>query len=156
MGQKILVAVDESENAMRAVKFISESFTPDHKITLFSVIQDTPAICAMNSPSLTPYFVSQQAAFCELEDRKKTLVMNALKEARELLLQAGFQEENIKTKVEDKQKGVARAIIDEAGTGYDTIVMGRRGLSRIQEFFLGSVSHKVLLSTHGVYVVLVE
>jgi nucleotide-binding universal stress UspA family protein len=57
MGQKILVAIDDSENAMRAVELIAKSFTPDHRITLFSVILDTPAICDMNNPSLTPYFL---------------------------------------------------------------------------------------------------
>jgi len=45
MGKKILVAFDDSENAMRGVKFITKSFTPDHTITLFSVIPDTAAAC---------------------------------------------------------------------------------------------------------------
>jgi len=63
MGQKILVAFDDSENAMRAVEFIATSFTKEQEITLFSVIPDTAAICDMNSPSLTPYFISKQTEF---------------------------------------------------------------------------------------------
>ena len=47
------------------------------------------------------------------------------------------------TKIEAKNKGVARDILDEANSGYDLIVMGRRGLSGIKEFFMGSVSQKV-------------
>jgi nucleotide-binding universal stress UspA family protein len=156
MGKKILVAVDDSENAMRAVAFIAKSFTPDHRITLFSVILDTPAICDMNNPSLTPYFMAQKTAFCSVEDQKKAFVKEALQKAKELLLKAGFEEENIAIKVEDTKKGVARGIIHEASLGYDTIVMGRRGLSGIKEFFLGSVSQKVLQSAKAVSVVLVN
>ena len=156
MGRKILVAVDDSENAMRAVEFIAKSFTPDHTITLFSVILDTTAICDMDNPGLTPYFLSQKAAFCSLEDKKRAFVNEALQKAKELLLKKGFDEKNVTIKMEDKKKGVARGIIEEAGSGYDTIVMGRRGLSGIKEFFLGSVSQKVLQSAKAVSVVLVN
>jgi len=156
MGKKILVAFDDSENAMRAVEFIAKSFTIDHKITLFSVILDTPAICDMNNPSLTPYFMAQKAAFCSVEDKKKAFVKEALQKAKELLIKAGFEENNITIKVAEKEKGVARGIVQEANLGYDTLIMGRRGLSGIKEFFLGSVSQKVLQSAKAVSVVLVN
>ena len=156
MEKKILVAVDDSENAMRAVEFIAKSFTPDHRITLFSVILDIPAICDLKSPSLTPYFSKQKAAFCEVEDQEKVLIKHALQKARELLLKAGFGEKDVTIKMEAKKKGVARGIIDEVNSGYDTLVMGRRGLSGIKEFFIGSVSQKVLQSAKTVSVVLVN
>lgn len=156
MGQKILVAIDDSENAMRAVEFITKSFTPDHRITLFNIILDTAAICDMDNPSLTPYFMAQKGAFCSVEDQKKTLVNEALQKAKELLIKAGFEEEHIIIKVEAKKKGVAKGIIDEAASGYDAIVMGRRGLSGIKEFFLGSISQKVLQSAEAVSVLLVD
>ena len=47
-------------------------------------------------------------------------------------------------KVDRKGGDVAREIVNEANTGYDTIVMGRRGISAIKAFFIGSVSQKVL------------
>ena len=156
MRRKILVAVDDSENAMRAVEFVAKSFTPDHIITLFSIILDTTAICDMDNPGLTPYFLSQKAAFCSLEDKKRAFVNEALQKAKELLIKAGFDEKSITIKMEDKKKGVARGIIEEAGSGYDNIVKGRRGLSGIKEFFLGSVSQKVLQSAKAVSVVLVN
>jgi nucleotide-binding universal stress UspA family protein len=156
MGQKILVAIDDSENAMRAVEFIAKSFTPDHRITLFNIILDTAAICDMDNPSLTPYFMAQKGAFCSVEDQKRTLVNEALQKAKELLIKAGFEEEHIIIKVEAKKKGVAKGIIDEAASGYDAIVMGRRGLSGIKEFFLGSISQKVLQSAEAVSVLLVD
>lgn len=156
MGGKILVAFDDSENAMRAVEYIARTFTREHQITLFCVVPDTAALCDMNSPSLTPYFVEKQAIFCGLEDQKKELIDEAMQKARELIMTAGFEEKNITLKVQTKKKGVVRDIIDEAHSGYDTIVLGRRGLSGIKEFILGSVSQKVLHLARDISVIVVE
>ena len=157
MGKRILIALDESENAFRAVQFIADYFTSDHQVTLFSVIPDVPSICQMDSPSLTPVFKAQQTALCTLEDKKRELVKEGLEKARERLAQAGFGEENIRVKLETVTKrGVASNIIMEANSGYDIVVLGRRGLSEVREFFLGSVSQKVLHAIKDVSVVLVD
>jgi nucleotide-binding universal stress UspA family protein len=156
VAQKILAAFDDSENAMRAVEFIASSFTKDHQITLFSIIPDTAAICDMNSPSLIPYFQERQATFCVLEDHKREAVNEAMQKAKELLLKAGFQDENITIKVQTKDKGIVRDIIHEANSGYDIIVVGRRGHSAIQEFIFGSVSQKILNLARDMSVIVVD
>ena len=144
MEQKLLIAFDDSSNAMRAVEFVARSFTPDNKVTLYHVLQDTAALCEMESPELTAYFKSQQSAFCVLEDKKKSLVEEAMERAKERLLEAGFKDENIQLKQTVKNKGVAMDIVAEAQDGYPIIVLGRRGHSGIREFILGSISQKVL------------
>ena len=82
MTKKILVAIDDSENAIRAVEFVANTFTTDNRITLFNVVQDTATMCEMNSPELTPYFTSQQSSFCLLEEKKKELVTQALQQSK--------------------------------------------------------------------------
>jgi nucleotide-binding universal stress UspA family protein len=144
MGHKILVAFDESENSKRAVDYIPQVFPRDAEITLFSVIQDSAAICEMNSPELTPYFKSQKNAFCALEDKKKAVVNDAGHNAMTSLIENGFKEELISLKIENKKNSVAKDIAREARSGYDLVVLGRRGLSGIKEYFLGSISSKVL------------
>ena len=115
MGQKILVALDDSSNAMRTIEFITKTFSPsENDITLFSVLPDTAALCDMNSPELTPYFLSQQSSFCQLEERKKQLVNEALKQAKDILVKAGFDKDRIRLKVQVKKRGIARDIIEEA------------------------------------------
>jgi len=156
MGEKILVAFDDSENAMRAIEYIARTFTREHEIILFCVVPDTAALCDMNSPSLTPYFVEKQAIFCGLEDQKKELIDEAMHKAKELLMTAGFEEKNITLKVQTKKIGVVRDIIDEAHSGYDTIVLGRRGLSGVKDFILGSVSQKVLHLARDISVIVVD
>ena len=143
MAKKILVAIDDSENAMRAVDFVADTFTPDTQITLFNVVQDTAAMCEMNSPELTPYFITEQSSFCLLEEKKKELVENAMQKSKALLMDAGFDEQHITIKAKVKKSGVARDIIKESQSGYNIIVMGKRGVSGIKEFLLGSVSQKV-------------
>ncbi len=156
MDNIILVAFDDSENAMRAVEYIAEYFTTDRKITLFNIAQDTAALCDMNSPALTPYFKSQQSSFCALEDKKKSLVDGALQKDREKLLAAGFEDKNVTIKTESKKKGVARDIVKEAQSGYSTIVLGRRGQSGIKDFLLGSVSQKVFHLVKDISVLVVN
>jgi nucleotide-binding universal stress UspA family protein len=156
MGTKILVALDDSENAMRAVEFIAKHFTPDHEITLFSVLMDTPAICDLQSPELTPYFMSQQKALCAITDRKKDLLASTQEKARALLKKAGFTDSGIASRTQVRKRGVARDIIDEARSGYQIVVLGRRGLSSIGEFLLGSVSQKVLHACKDVTILLVS
>jgi len=156
MDKKILVAIDDSENAMRAVEFVANFFTPDNKITLFNVIQDTAALCEMNSPELTSYFISQQRSFCILEEKKKELVNEALQKARKILMDAGFEENNITIKSDIKNSGVARDIIKEARAGYNAVVLGKRGLSGIKDFVLGSVSQKVFHSAKDMSILVVD
>lgn len=157
MAQKILVALDDSENAMRAVEFVTDTFKSDSKVTLMSILQDTAALCDMSSPELTSYFIAQQGTFCALEQEKKKLIEKATEKAKNLLIKAGFTESNISVKIEMKKMGVAGDIIQEAKLGgYDVIVMGRRGLSGIKEFFLGSVSQKVIHSAKDVSIMIVS
>lgn len=143
MSQNILIAFDDSENSLRAVEFVAEKFRNDHRVTLFNVAMDTAALCAMNSPELTPYFKSQQNSFCMLEDKKKDLVGEALSKAKEILKTAGYSDDQIEIKIHPQKSSVAKDILDEAEDGYDIIVMGRNGKSGVKEFFLGSTPMKV-------------
>ena len=143
MAQNILLAVDDSENAFRAVGFVARTFSPDNKITLLNIMLDTAALCKLDSPELTPLFKSQQSNFCALEDKKRELVNQAMQKAKQTLLDAGFSENNITIKVENKEHGVARDIVAESKKGYDLIVLGRHGISSVKDFFLGSTAQKV-------------
>jgi len=156
MKQKILIAFDDSENAMRAVEFVAKTFTPEAKITLLHILQDTAALCEMNSPELTAFFVSEQSTFCSLEDKKKTLVEEALLRAKEIFLKAGFTDQHIALAQRVKKNGVARDIVVEAQDGYGIIVLGRRGHSGIREFVLGSISQKVLHAAKDISVLMVN
>lgn len=156
MAQKILIAFDDSENAMRAVEYVARFFASDSRITLFHVLQDTAALCELQSPELTEYFVAQRSNFCALEAKKRKLIESAIENAKAQFVEAGFADEHVTIKLDVKKSGVARDILTESRMGYDTLVLGRRGLSGIKEFFLGSVSQKVFHAAKEVSVLVVH
>jgi nucleotide-binding universal stress UspA family protein len=157
MGQKILIAFDESENSQRSVEFVSRAFSLDSQVTLFSVMLDAEGICTMQSPELTPYFKSQQQAFCTMEDKKKEVVMEALQKSKDILMQSGFDKDSITVKTLNRQKGIARDIISEANSGdYDVVVLGKKGVSSVKDFILGSISQKVIQGVKNTSVLLVD
>ena len=156
MAHKILIALDDSENALRAVSYVANNFQNHAAVTLFSVLADTASLCDMNSPELTPFFKAEQASFCQLEDKKRTLVHEACEKGKQILCDAGWDDAYVKIKTQPKHKGVARDIVREASQGYDLIVIGKHGVSGIQEFFMGSISQKVLQLAKDVSVLIVN
>ena len=92
-----------------------------------------------------------------MEAEKKMALETALERARQLLLEAGFPEENVQVKTSAQKRGVARDIVEEVEQcRADMLVMGRRGISGFKEFFLGSVSQKVLQLCKETSVLLVQ
>jgi nucleotide-binding universal stress UspA family protein len=85
----------------------------------------------------------------ELEELWKTKagkeIEPYMKKAEDMLIRAGVSESQISQKIVDGSRSAANDILEEARNNqYGTIVMGRRGISGVQEFFMGSVSSKVL------------
>jgi nucleotide-binding universal stress UspA family protein len=93
--------------------------------------------------------------YWRLEDEEKSGRFFA--EATNMLVQIGVQPEQIKSKFGVKTGEIAAAILEEVGLGhYQTLVVGRRGLSRMREFFLGSISTELVREAQGCAVCVVE
>ncbi|MBU0699133.1 MAG: universal stress protein, partial [Proteobacteria bacterium] len=134
---KILVAMDNSENAMQAVNFVAETLGGfDFKITLFHVIRGARDLQSGISDLFFPQ-ESSEIAGREIED--------VFYQAEQRLKKAGFKKGQIIPKVVTDVPSRAGAIVAEARAGdYGTIVLGRRGLSKVQEFVMGRVGNKVI------------
>lgn len=66
-------------------------------------------------------------------------------EGRTRLIKSGFKPYQIKTRIITGAHSRAGAIFQEAKLhGYGTIVVGRKGLSKVREFFMRRVSNKVI------------
>ena len=157
MENKILLALDNSNNSLKAVKYVADNVMSTAMVTMFSVLPDPTAACELDGPSLAPIFKQNIKTFCTIEDAKKSAVEGFMEEAKKRLVKAGFPSKNVAIRIRKKKVGIARDILKEAERGkYDTIVIGRRGLSGIKHYVFGSVSNKVLHLAKKVAVVVVD
>ena len=151
-SKKVLIAMDRSENALRAVGHAGYMLSgTDCQVTLF------------HSKRHLRRFVPQEiiAAAPELEElwanKAGEQIAPYMKKAKEMLLEAGIPEAQIKTKVVDGTRDAASDILREAkSNNYGTVVLGRQGHSGVKEFFMGSVTRKVLQDCAGMAVWLVH
>ena len=147
-SRQVLVCMDSSENALRAAEHASVMLAgTDCQTILF------------HSKRHLRRFLPQEVieAAPELEElwRNKAgeQIGPQMKKAKEILLEAGLSEDQITTKIVDGSRSAASDILQEARTsGCGTIVLGRRGLSGVREFFMGSVTSKVLQDNGGMAV----
>ncbi len=156
MPCSILVAMDESKSAQKALDYVRKNMDKEASVTLLSIVPDVSGACGMDSPSLTPLFKENQSAFCSVEDAKRAKLKETLDAAREKLVRAGFDPKKVIVRIRKKKSGIARDILKESSGGYDTLVLGRRGLTAVKEFFFGSVAYKVAHQAKGITVILVD
>ena len=142
---KILVALDTSEGAMKAVDFVGAMIKDkDWQVTLFHVIRNDD----FTSPRYRTSFVLHKEWEGKVREKFLTAekaIVTVYEEALKRLQKAGVDPDSIATKTVTGVASRAKAIVDQASKGdFGTIVVGRRGLSRVEEFFMGRVSKKVL------------
>jgi len=137
--KKILIAVDGSSSSIQAVEFVGECIGgAGYEVCLFHVIRGFGNVIPQN-PEFTMPVDSVEYA--------KSIMTGMFDGLKKKLVACGFEPEKISEKIITGVYSRAGAIIDEAEEGsYSTIVMGRRGLSEVEEFFMGRVSNKVIHS----------
>jgi nucleotide-binding universal stress UspA family protein len=153
-NSNFLVAVDGSDNAKRAVdhlSFILGSCRDEElKILLFNA---WPGLFTLSGPRIIPNLSEFSISRQQYEDKTQAFFA----ECENMLLEAGVSPHLIKKKICYKCSDIGKAILSEAQKGgYGTIVLGRRGISKAKEFFMGSVSSKILYQADNLAVWIVN
>jgi nucleotide-binding universal stress UspA family protein len=157
MPRKILIALDGSEISSKIVEFSAKTLSNKLRITLFSVVPNVDLLCELDPPFIKGFLSEQYPDYCRtIQNEKRRILEETLETGRQVFLDAGFKAESMSTKIEVMKYDVALTILEEARTGYDLIVMGRRGHSGLKKFLLGSVSQKVLHAVEDISVLIVE
>jgi nucleotide-binding universal stress UspA family protein len=132
-----MVAMDRSEGAMRAVDFVGELMGGhDFKVTLLHVIR--------NGEKLKPGASYKPLPKEDIQTGEQKM-QAVFDEAKRRLIDHGFKGDYVTQKIIAGVSSPPRAIVQEAQEGgYSPIVIGRRGLSKFQEIFMGSVSNQVI------------
>lgn len=141
--QRILIAVDGSENALEAVRYVGKTIPANRvEIVLFHVMVKVPeSFMGVQKEPAYQYRIADIKAW---EDMQERLIREFFLKARGALLEAGIPEKVVSEKIQNRQAGIARDIIAEACTGYDAVVVGRRGVSQLKDLILGSIAYKIL------------
>lgn len=138
MISQILIAVDGSAHALKAVEFSSQiAVALKAKVTLLYVAKRLEVPEAMKQFAKAEHFAERDADILEVMKHGAQQVMAA---AAEKLRADGVAE--VVTEV--REGPIARTIVARGEQiGADMIVMGSRGLGDIQGLLRGGVSHRV-------------
>ena len=139
-SKKLLIAIDGSTGSMNAVRCAAALLDPvECEILLCHVIRPL-SVQRMGAKEL---FLPKHEADWIAANQKK--IIPVINEAKVCLKKAGFSEKKISSEILTYQKSRAAAIVNIATKGgYDTIVLGKRGLTPVGEFKMGRVSRKIL------------
>jgi len=136
-GRRILIAVDGSEDSLRAVDFMG--------MTLGSYGYKTHLLHVMRQEKDTSS-KSHHLFFPETNGKgMHEKMVTFLDDAKDRLIASGCDPNAVTSQIVKGAHSRAQTIVKTAHEGdYGKIVLGRRGLSKVKEFFMGRVSHKVI------------
>ena len=151
-SKKVLVCLDSSDNALRAVDHAGFMLAgTDCHITVLHTMRHLTRYVPMEVLEDAP---DLQRLYKEKAGKR---IAPYMEEAREMLFEAGLTEEQVTTRVVDGSRSPADDILKEARSkGYGTIVLGRRGLSGVKAFVFGSVTKKILHHSAGLSIWIVQ
>lgn len=143
MEKHILLALDDSIHSKHAVEYAARMAenVVDLNVTLLCV-----------QPSVSLFLADEAKKDPKARAALETMTRKNAEKAREvlegykaLLMERGMDGARVIIRTRPKKLGLARDILEVAEDGqYDAIVVGRRGVSKLQEMFSGSVTANLL------------
>ena len=141
--KNVIVPVDGSEKCLKCLDYLKLLFGIHHPldVTLLYI-----------HPMLPPLLVEEKdknpaiaKKLKEVEAKNIKMAEQVLAGGKSYLLNLGFKEKYIKIIHRQKEIGIARDICRWADTEHvDTIMISTRGRTRLQSFFMGEVSRRIL------------
>lgn len=154
MESKFLMALDGSEESQKAVKYLAEmtAGNAEAEITLFHAT-GVPPMLLEHGGGDTPAEEKKREQILDREeaswsDEERAEVENFIfgPALKVFAKTGGGKGPKVETKlVQVPHHDIARTILEEARSGgYDTVVVGRHGRSRIRELAFGGISSKII------------
>ena len=158
MAGKLLIALDSSEGAWRAVEYVAKAFahTPDVEVTLLHIVSGLPPAFWDDGHILSDKErESRQRLVESWQSDKEKQWQDLVNKAKDFLTNAGIP--TVVSKFKPKYYDVAEDIVNEATEeSFSTIIMGRRGMGAAKSLLLGSITNKVVHNARGRAVIIVE
>jgi nucleotide-binding universal stress UspA family protein len=137
--QKFLMAVDGSNRCNQAIASLAKLLkdVPECNVLLYHCM---PSLAGAHYRAMgeLPHQYEIPA------ERQNNVGGGILEQSRNVLLENGFPKRNVEVQLKLNSDDPAMDIVAQAkGQGIGTIVLGRRGLSRVETILVGSVSRRV-------------
>jgi nucleotide-binding universal stress UspA family protein len=156
--KKFLLALDPSSHSRRAAEVLAEVVAQlcGAQVLLVTVIGSWPA--AIEPPEAGQALPPGGEVHGDEDAQAEFAQAQAfLQEISRLLAASGIAQERQRLFLLPQQRGVARDLLELAASEEcDTIVVGRRNLSRVQSLLLGSVSAAIVQNASGRSVWVIE
>lgn len=140
--QKILIAVDETETAMRAIRYVGEVVAAVNVISvcLLHVFPDPPPDYYHKGGTLDEY----KKGMHEQGDK-------VIAQATAILKEYGFTDQTIEADIRMAgEETISQAVLDaQKRWGCGTVVVGKRGVCKAEEFLFGSISNALARESRG-------
>jgi nucleotide-binding universal stress UspA family protein len=143
MERKILIALDGATHSGFALKYALAASKLIEELHYVLVWAHPKISEIMMAEAKTDFKVRREVE--RLVDKQRAAAKALLDEGRGALLRGGVAEARITTRALAYGQGIAQDLIAYAEKGrLDAIVAGRRGISGLQAFFMGSVSSNLV------------
>ncbi len=137
MDKRLLIALDESENAKMALLYVADFLggLDGFQIKILSVLSVPDA----------GFHDSEEARQKWLQSKKESL-SDMLERYRKILIQSGFPDSKVGTELSVTFDEPVSSVILRKQEEYNacTLIVGRRGVSKQEEFLFGSVSNRII------------
>lgn len=156
IDRRILVAIDGSIYSTNTVHYLTTLFADDARLH----VDLATIVTAPYSAELQEAVTGREPSVAALSTegmKKYRKASHCLDTAAGALVRAGFAAERVTKGISITADGIAQALLQRARTGsYDALVVGRRGMGRLEEMVMGSVSSYLLEHCHDIPIWLVD
>src|SRR4030042_3881471 len=143
MKRQILVTLDDSFHSRSKLYYLAviSEVVRDLHLTLYHV-----------QPTISGYLLEEAKKDVEarrtlekIAEKNREKAIGLLNHCKDLLMHMGIDGDRIQILTAPKTLGLAKDILEKGlKERYDAIVAGRRGLSGLQQFFMGSLTAKLV------------
>jgi nucleotide-binding universal stress UspA family protein len=139
---KVLLAVDGSDQALEAVRYAATMLSGDRTdIVLFNVGIGFPEV--FWDMKKNPLYETKQPEVMEWLAEYQLGIGEFNEKAIRILLKAGFNTSSVSVKAQTRKIGIFKDILQESYNDYSAIFVGRTGMSRLKDLILRSMAYKL-------------
>jgi nucleotide-binding universal stress UspA family protein len=155
MEKRLLVAIDGSTYSNNTIHYLGTLFGPreEVKLHLLSIIP-----CGAMPPEKE--WMSELELMNSLPptvQKRMRSIKTYMKNATNKLARMGIGAERITTEIKLARQSVSEDILAEARRGlFDSLTIGRRGITKLEELIIGSISEAIFQKCHDVPIWIID